>query len=161
MCMYNNTFITKFITIYYYSYLYNCYNFLFIIKMTQMTVQPCGMFVSKERPYLAGSPDGLVSSSHTVEVKCPYSATISAQTVSYLEDKDGKIQLSKSHKYFDQVQGQMYVTGRQQCYFVVYTLVDCAVIQVAYDSEYVTTSLLPKLELFYHRRFLPFICEQL
>ena len=43
--------------------------------LLQLPVQPCGLFVHRDYPFLGASPDGLVfkdSQLVTVEVKCPY-----------------------------------------------------------------------------------------
>ena len=41
-----------------------------------VTVQDCGLFIDAQRPWLAASPDGIVTDSLTgqwlLEVKCPY-----------------------------------------------------------------------------------------
>ena len=34
-------------------------------------VEPCGLFVDRNKPFLAASPDGVVGSEAVVEVKCP------------------------------------------------------------------------------------------
>ena len=34
-------------------------------------VEPCGLFVDTNKPFLAASPDGVVGSEAVVEVKCP------------------------------------------------------------------------------------------
>lgn len=62
---------------------------------------------------------------HIVEVKCPYfgrNVNIESKCLKhfrYLEEKNGVIQLKKSSNYYDQIQGQLLITGRQICYFVV------------------------------------------
>ena len=35
------------------------------------TVEPCGLFVDTNKPFLAASPDGVVGRDAVVEVKCP------------------------------------------------------------------------------------------
>lgn len=129
-----------------------------------MKVQQSGLFVSKERPYLAGSPDGLVDKDHTIEVKCPYSfrhEKISTRIPFLQLNDEGNLELKKTSNYYDQVQGQLYVAGRKSCYFVIYTFVDLVALHIAIDHDYISTCLLPKLELFYHRTYLPFISKSL
>ena len=84
-------------------------------------------------PYLAGSPDGLFVCNcclpSTIEVKCPYPVRDSDLFLSqgvykkdgFLEQVDGNLRLKRSHKYYAQVHGQMWVCGVQQCYFIVWT----------------------------------------
>lgn len=43
-------------------------------KVLGQKINECGLFIDKEFPYLGTSPDGLISSDTTVEIKCPYSA---------------------------------------------------------------------------------------
>lgn len=107
-----------------------------------MTVQPSGLYISKEINYLAGSPDGLVGKDHTIEVKCPYAFRHDriSPRISFLQVNDeGSLELKKTSKYYDQVQGQLYVTGRKSCYFVVYTFIDLVALQVAIDQDYIST----------------------
>jgi hypothetical protein len=40
--------------------------------LSQDDVKQCGLFVSIDFPYLASSPDGLLSQDDIIEVKCPY-----------------------------------------------------------------------------------------
>lgn len=54
-----------------------------------LNVEPCGLFISKDRPYLSASPDGLLGDETVIEIKCPYAARneeISPTTVPYLEN---------------------------------------------------------------------------
>jgi len=39
-----------------------------------LNIQECGLFISKERPYLGASPDRLLAETSVIEVKCPYSS---------------------------------------------------------------------------------------
>ena len=120
------------------------------------------MVVCYDYPFLAAPPDGLVKSDSVVEVKCPYKGRYdkiaAGDNFPFLTD-DG--QLKKTHNYYDQVQGQMYCTGRRNCYFVVYTFVDFRVTTVKLDKEYCAESLVPKLSLFYTKHYLPFLGKRL
>jgi hypothetical protein len=118
-----------------------------------------------DEPYLAASPDGLVGSNHVVEVKCPYSGReqkIAPGTCfQFLEDKDGKCSLKRSHKYFDQIQGQMAITGRSMAYFVVFTFVDLAIIEVPFEKDFWEDSMRPKLKAFYEHYYRRYAAKQL
>ena len=83
-------------------------------------------------PYLAGSLDGMFVCNccppSIIEVKCPYSVRDCDlfspdvyKKVDFLEQVDGNPRPKRSHKYYAQVQGQMWVCGAQQCYFIVWT----------------------------------------
>ncbi|KAH7959070.1 hypothetical protein HPB49_008019 [Dermacentor silvarum] len=92
----------------------------------ETVIQPCGLFVDLEHGFLAASPDGLVGTDRIVEVKCPLKSKEdepleAARNFSDKKRKGGAPVLSRSHSYFYQVQGQLHVTRRSICDFVVYT----------------------------------------
>lgn len=72
-------------------------------------IKSCGLFVSREYPMIAASPDGMLKDA-LVEIKCP---TSDKTKVTYV--KNGVI----ADKYLAQVQLQMYTTGVKKCYFCV------------------------------------------
>ncbi|XP_074658610.1 uncharacterized protein LOC141911521 [Tubulanus polymorphus] len=98
----------------------------------------CGLFVSKDHPVLAASPDRVVNDTLILEVKCPFSAKdkeINPQTVQHLElDVNRNQQLKRNHDYFYQIQGQLYCSGRTECDFVVFTLKDIKIIHIDLTS---------------------------
>ena len=57
--------------------------------------------------------------------------------------------LKRSHNYFAQVQGQMAITGRHWCHFVLYTKIGLSVEMILFDENFWNTELLPALEAFY------------
>ena len=115
------------------------------------------------KPYLGSTPDGLVGEDIVIEVKCPYVARykqITPKTVSYLISVDGKLKLDSKHNYYAQVQGQMYITNRKMCHFVVYTLVPkTEIIEVPYDEEFVN-DMLSSLDQFYLDYFKPALLQK-
>ncbi|CAN7999026.1 unnamed protein product, partial [Ixodes hexagonus] len=89
-----------------------------------------GLHVHDSYPFIAASPDRLVRDGNEVgllEVKCPPSKA--GQTVrEACSDKtfcaeivEGEPQLKRAHPYFYQVQGQLGVTKRPWCDFVLWT----------------------------------------
>ena len=80
---------------------------------------------------------------------------------SFLETQASGTALKRSHSYFDQVQGQMFVANRSLCDFVVYTHVDMKVVRVDFDLVYCEQSLIPKLKLFYDNYYVKYIAAQL
>lgn len=69
-----------------------------------------GLFVDPTLPYLAASPDGLIGDNSIIEIKCPFSIrdftpenAYKENKIKYLEQKDDKLSLKKSHDYFYQV----------------------------------------------------------
>lgn len=117
-------------------------------------------------PYLGASPDGLVSNDSVIEVKCPYTGRyeqiVPGKHFSFLEfNGKGEIVLKHNSKYYFQIQGQLYISTRKYCYFVVFTFKDLFVQKIELDQQYCEGSLLPKLELFYVQQFRPFLSSLL
>ncbi len=100
-------------------------------EQCNMAVEICGLFVSKLKPWIGASPDGIgVDKDFILEIKCPYvlrhtspddltSLTSSQQRNFFCEIKNQRLCLKKTHKYFWQVQQQMWVTGIPLTKFVV------------------------------------------
>lgn len=70
-------------------------------------ITPCGLILHPDFPFAGASPDGFVGH-RVLETKCPKSTT----HVEYLRDK------RLPAKYRAQVQGQLWVTGREVADFV-------------------------------------------
>lgn len=73
-------------------------------------VQKVGLCYKDKKKLFACSPDGLVGEDGLLEIKCPISST----HVNYL--MNGKL----LEDYFQQVQGQLFVTGRKWCDLMSY-----------------------------------------
>jgi hypothetical protein len=134
-------------------------------QATNHQVQPCGMFIDPSIPYLAATPDGLVGDSAVVEVKCPFTGkddhVVPGPLFPFVKEGEDGLYLNPMHPYYDQVQGQLFLTKRKLCYFVVFTSVHCKIINVAFDEEYVLLSLMPKLSKFYDEWFVPYVAKLL
>lgn len=105
-----------------------------------INIQKCGLFINKDYPFLAASPDGLIGEETVVEIKCPYSARhkpINPVTVPYLEMVDGQLSLKKKHPYYAQIQGQLLCTGRKYCNFIVYTFKEIKVLYISKDENFI------------------------
>lgn len=119
-------------------------------KANSVKVSSCGLYVSRNLPFLGASPDGIVSDKLLVEVKCPFSAKnkpISPVTVPYLKDENGILCLSRKHPYYYQIQGQLYCSERQSCDLIVYTLSNTLYTRVERDEDFIS-EMISKLELF-------------
>ena len=123
-------------------------------------VSPAGLFVNPKAPHLGASPDGLVfcscCGSGILEIKCPYSVRESVPvSASYIiEETDSVFKLSKKHKYYYQIQGQMAVFEVLYCDFVCWTPNGVHLERVAYDVEFVN-NMIPKLTSFFIKVVLP------
>ena len=129
-----------------------------------MTCKPAGLFVHTDFPYLGASPDRIIDKDCLVEVKCPYSGRdekiVPGKLFPFLTtDSNGNTALKPHSNYYAQIQGQLLISKRKLCYFVVYTFEDMFVQKVPIDENYCTNSLLPKLSLFYERFFRPYLAS--
>ncbi|KAK7093101.1 hypothetical protein V1264_008751 [Littorina saxatilis] len=129
-------------------------------------VSECGLLVDTAHPYLSTSPDGLVSCPHcspsrgVLEIKCPYTHRNETVEEACKDNTfccrlvDGKVMLKRNHKYFSQVQGQMAITGRQWCDFVVWTMKEMTVERIVFDKEMWESSI-SKLRAFFLKGVVP------
>ena len=132
-------------------------------------MESCGLFVSPSEPWLAASPDRIVTdplnstTQHRgcLEVKCPIlckqkSITRNNSTFCIVEN-NGKIKLSSSHSYYYQIQTQMYVTNLPWCDFVLWTPVQDPFVQRVYYCKSFMERAISKAHSFYFNIFLPSI----
>ncbi|XP_050528291.1 uncharacterized protein LOC126898366 [Daktulosphaira vitifoliae] len=132
-------------------------------QLYEKHVQANGLFVDKEYAFLAVSPDGLIENTAIIEIKCPYVArstenaveAVQQKLLPYCVIKNNKIELKKEHKYYYQVMGQMRITGREICYFIIYTPIWINVQVIKYDHEFWITKMEEKLKIFYLECLLP------
>ena len=87
-----------------------------------------GFVINPLYPIFGASPDGGCScdccGEGVIEVKCPYCGQLddfTSSSASCLEESDDGLKLKKGHKYFYQVQAQIYICQRDYCDFVVWT----------------------------------------
>lgn len=93
-----------------------------------VNIQSCGLFVHRKLTFLAASPDGLIDNDGIVEIKCPASIKDMTPEEAFENKKlnfmiliDGNLKLKTTHSYYFQVQGQLEISERNYCYFVVWT----------------------------------------
>ena len=131
-----------------------------------------GFVVCDEYPFLGASPDAVVYDASEpnpfglVEIKCPYTS----RNLTPLQAAEAKgffcscevdvngaklLKLKKKHNYYCQVEGQMAITQRTWCDFVVYTEKGLSVECIYYDSDFWSNELLPKLVAFYDNCLAP------
>ncbi|XP_054061963.1 protein capicua homolog [Rissa tridactyla] len=129
-------------------------------------VDDCGLFIHREKKWIAASPDGIIKEAATgkalglVEVKCPYkhrNRTVreACKDKDFCLEVDGDAYaLKKDHPYFTQVQCQLAAAGFQQADFVVHTTKETAVVPVEFDAKFWGQTV-PKLEKFYTEAVIP------
>ena len=123
-----------------------------------------GLNVNPHYPHLGASPDALTECTccvgeGIVEIKCPFSGRenhpnqLMKNKGFFLNEKG---LLNRSHRYFTQVQGQLLITGRKHCDFVVWTPLGIHVNRI-YEDYTLTEKLVKKLTIFYVEQLLPAI----
>ena len=70
-----------------------------------------------------------------------------------------EFELDKKHNYWHQVQGQLHITDRNFCFFVVWTTKDILVLYIKKDPEWADNILL--LQDFYVHHIIPSIVNDL
>ena len=85
-----------------------------------------GLWINPLYPHFGVSPDGITTCSccgdGLLEIKCPFSArhagSLNNETCAFLTDSG---YLSRKHRYYTQVQGQLMVSGQLFCDFFIWT----------------------------------------
>ena len=133
---------------------------------TGLKVQSCGLFIHENFPFLAATPDGIVGEDEIVEVKCPFAGRDCeikpGKNFAFLNyTSDQKVTLKSNHNYMYQIQGQLAISKKKNCYFVVYTFKDLFIEKVAYDEYFFRNEILPKTKNFYENFYRPLIASKL
>ena len=71
----------------------------------------------------------------------------------------GDWSLKTNHSYYYQVQGQLLLTGRSKCMFIVYTSKDMVMCTITADIEH-QQMMLPKLKSFWQNEFMTMLLQQ-
>ena len=93
-----------------------------------VNIKPCGLIVHPKHPYVAASPDGIVTcdccEDRVLEVKCPLRCIgkdPNSTTLPCLTNTSGKPRLKTTHEYYDQIITQMAVAQTKCGEFVIYS----------------------------------------
>jgi len=124
----------------------------------KLTTRECGLYVCKDYPYLAASPDRVIDDDTLLEVKCPYTnrdKEITHLTVPFLVQSEQGLELDQKHDYYYQIQGQMLCSGHKQCKLMVMHLKHFQIIHIPYNQDFVDNTMLPKLKDFFENFFKP------
>ena len=73
----------------------------------------------------------------------------------FLRYANGKFYLKTMHKYYYQIQGQLYITSRSWCDFVVCTLSYTSIECIWFDSTLWSKKMYQQLRVFYMNSLLP------
>ncbi|XP_060860328.1 uncharacterized protein LOC132937526 [Metopolophium dirhodum] len=69
--------------------------------------------------------------------------------------ENGKMELKVDHSYYYQVQGQMRISKRNFCYFVVYSASWIEIQIITFDDAFWQDKMIEKLKIFYTECLLP------
>lgn len=133
-----------------------------------LTVRDCGLFVDEVFPVFAASPDGvrncLCHGEGLVEIKCSYKhRDVNVHNIPQIDSnfclQGDKLELKKSHRYYSQIQFQMYVTRKTFCDFVIYTDKDIFYQVIYYDPQFVN-EMIEKCTAFAFKHVVPEILSK-
>ena len=127
--------------------------------------QEPGLFISQAYPNLGASPDGVISCNccgeRILEIKCPWTSRerliseyITKPESCLTYDDSNKIIFKNSHPYMQQIQLQMFVTGRLYCDFEVFLVKESVTIRTMKDVNY-ENDVVPKRSYFYDEVIVP------
>lgn len=130
--------------------------------MYGLKVTKCGLFVDPVHFYLGASPDGIIDDESIMEVKCPASIQsmspeegIIAGKINFATIENGELKLKRNHNYYYQVQGQMVITRRTFCYFVIWSQKGMLVEKISRDDHFWETKMIIHLKIFYFNCLMP------
>lgn len=89
---------------------------MYYTLITKNIVEECGLF-EHEKIAAGASPDGLIGTDGTLEIKCPKSSTHIA-TLKRAGAEGATVRSIVPKEYYSQIQGQMWITGREWAHFV-------------------------------------------
>lgn len=130
-------------------------------------VTTSGLLISLEQPIFAASPDGLVEcdccGTGCIEIKCPFKIQelkisleewAESKHSCLIKNEEGLYRLDPNHEYFYQVQLQMFCIENEQCYFVIWSPKETAVILVQKDPKFIAENI-AKASLFHKQVIVP------
>uniref|UniRef100_A0A2S2PQZ9 Uncharacterized protein n=1 Tax=Schizaphis graminum TaxID=13262 RepID=A0A2S2PQZ9_SCHGA len=130
-------------------------------KEINLKIKPAGLFVDKTYNFLAASPDGLIDDDGIVEIKCPYTIkdltpedAIQCGKLKFATLIDGKLNLKTNDNYYYQIQGQLHVTQRSYCYFVLWSSKGMLYQKILRDDAFFEQRMQQQLISFYHDHLL-------
>ncbi|XP_050520372.1 uncharacterized protein LOC126893875 [Daktulosphaira vitifoliae] len=128
-----------------------------------LKIQPCGVFIDENVNYLIACPDGLIGKYGIVEVKCPFKArdmtpreAIQKNFIKYVYiNKNGNLIIKRSSTCFYQIQGELHITKRQYCYFIIWTQKGMIYTKIIRDDKFWKNNMENQLINFYENRMIP------
>lgn len=126
---------------------------------SNFSISSSGIRLHHKHPDIGASPDAIFTCQcheikRLIEVKCPYSKRYTLSVKETANDKsfclDCELNLKQAHKYYTQIQIQLFVFDLQECEFVVWTPQWMHREIVSYNGEFIKNSI-PVIEQFFKR----------
>ena len=136
--------------------------FLKIYKTTHtdVTVRPTGVVLYKHAPFIAGSPDAIISCSCCeepilTEFKCPFRLKDTGiSNWSILEYLDKHQKLKKNHTYMNQLNIYQGILEIKNAFFVVYAKGEVIIQEIHFDKHFFDFQV-KHITSYYERFYLP------
>ncbi|KAK2139211.1 hypothetical protein LSH36_1940g00000 [Paralvinella palmiformis] len=127
----------------------------------QFKCETVGLLISTSKPFVAASSDGTVVCSccgkGCLEIKFPYKHKDNSIHTAHGDETfclDTNLQLKKGHRYYTEIQLQMYVHDVMYYDFVIFTNIDMVIMCVSRDDN-CCALLLSKCQAFFFNNLLP------
>ena len=138
-----------------------------IAEERKLIIQSCGLFIDENHSCLGTTPDGIVDDDWILEIKSPYTAANmpaekairNIPEVRRIFDKKNVEKINKKHKYYYQIQGQLHITRRKYCLFVIHTLLSRKYLRIDVDEKFWKEKMEKQLIRFYMDCMLPEILD--
>ena len=136
-------------------------------KKMNIKIEPAGLLIDFEKPYLAASLDGKISEDGIIEIKSPYVARDLTPLQAIKEKKIVREifhptnikKLNRKHNYYYQVQESLHISERKYCLFILYTPKGIHIVREEYDRQFWELKMEPMLTRFYMECLLPEIVD--
>lgn len=125
----------------------------------------CGLHALAELPFLAASPDAIVScvccEKVVLEIKCAASLKAKPPVINFRRQAylDEDLKLRHNHGYYAQVQAQMAASGLHKANFVVFTK-ECLTVEVLCFDETFWAAAQQKATAFFFKNVFPELQSQ-
>lgn len=139
------------------------------LEHQKASLQLCGLFVDKDHPFLGASPDGLVKckccGEGLIEVKCSFMykdvtpREAGADTHYHIyNDENGDVRLKPGSSWYTQIQGQLGISGRKWCDFIIFTKKGFAVDRIYFDDDFFKR-IVEKCKTFFEKYIVKSLCD--
>lgn len=133
-------------------------------NVPSVSVGEAGLFIDTDNFFVGASPDGIISCDccgrGVLEVKCPLCVKdtsildAAAKNDFCLGTTNSTVSLKKGHKYYYQVQAQIFVTNANFCDFIIWTPNEIFIERILPDHHFWQSNL-ARVRTFYIHGVLP------